>query len=231
MIEEEWLTATEPRPMVRHIGPRAGERKRRLFAVASCRLVSDWFGERRSRHEIETGERMADGLPEDAVEAAELTAEDARMEHAVQEGMNPSWAHDGDMRLVRGVTRACVTDARESAEVVIAAFEWCDGVRYPFDAGVRTVGNSMPARQCRIVRDLFGNPFRPVTFFPSWRTETALALALQMYESRDFSAMPILADALQDAGCDNEDILNHCRDLHATHVRGCWVVDLVLGKE
>jgi hypothetical protein len=51
-----------------------------------------------------------------------------------------------------------------------------------------------------------------------------------MYESRDFGAMPILADALQDAGCDNDDILNHCRDEKATHVRGCWVVDLVLDK-
>jgi|GEM_PF-3135832 len=52
-----------------------------------------------------------------------------------------------------------------------------------------------------------------------------------MYDSRDFGAMPILADALQDAGCGNEDILKHCRDPHATHVRGCWVVDLVLAKE
>ena len=51
-----------------------------------------------------------------------------------------------------------------------------------------------------------------------------------MYESRDFSAMPILADALQDAGCVNDDVLNHCREAHAAHVRGCWVVDLVLGK-
>ena len=52
-----------------------------------------------------------------------------------------------------------------------------------------------------------------------------------MYDSRDFSLMPILADALQDAGCENEHILNHCRDTEAKHVRGCWVVDLVLGKE
>jgi hypothetical protein len=57
-----------------------------------------------------------------------------------------------------------------------------------------------------------------------------VSLAKGMYESRDFSAMPILADALQDAGCDNPDILNHCRDESLTHVRGCWVVDLVLGK-
>jgi hypothetical protein len=70
-----------------------------------------------------------------------------------------------------------------------------------------------------------------VTFSPSWRTDTAVSLARQMCESRDFSAMPILADALQDAGCDNDDVLNHCRDVNTTHARGCWVVDLVLGKE
>ncbi|AWM42502.1 hypothetical protein C1280_34220 [Gemmata obscuriglobus] len=65
-------------------------------------------------------------------------------------------------------------------------------------------------------------------FAPRWRTGTVTALAAQMYASRDFSAMPILADALQDAGCDSNDILNHCRDT-IPHVRGCWVVDLVLG--
>ena len=80
-------------------------------------------------------------------------------------------------------------------------------------------------------KDIFGNPFRLVVFSPQWRTDTAVTLARQMYDSRDFSAMPILADALQDAGCDNDDILNHCRDTKAAHVRGCWVVDLVLGKE
>jgi hypothetical protein len=84
---------------------------------------------------------------------------------------------------------------------------------------------------CNIIRDIFGNPFRPITFSPSWRTDTAVSLARQMYESREFSAMPILADALQDAGCDNEDVLNHCRDANQVHVRGCWVVDLVLRKE
>jgi hypothetical protein len=71
---------------------------------------------------------------------------------------------------------------------------------------------------------------RPVPFSPSWRTATALALARQMYKSREFSAMPILADALQDAGCDSDDVLNHCRG-PGPHVRGCWVVDLVLEKE
>jgi hypothetical protein len=87
------------------------------------------------------------------------------------------------------------------------------------------------AQAISFLRDIFGNPFRPVRFDPEWCTSTAVALAQQMYESRDFSTMPILADALQDAGCDNADILNHCRDANGVHVRGCWVVDHVLGKE
>ena len=81
-----------------------------------------------------------------------------------------------------------------------------------------------------LLREIIGNPFRPVTFSPQWLTDTAVSLARQMYDARDFSAMPILAYALQDAGCDSDDILNHCRQ-PGEHVRGCWVVDLVLGKE
>ena len=81
-----------------------------------------------------------------------------------------------------------------------------------------------------LAHEVFGNPFRPVVFDPSWRTDTAVSLARGMYESRDFSPMPILADALQDAGCEDPDILSHCRDANAAHVRGCWVLDLVLGK-
>jgi hypothetical protein len=82
-----------------------------------------------------------------------------------------------------------------------------------------------------LVRDIYGpDPFNPPSFDAAWRTSTAVAIAQQMYESRDFGAMPILADALQDAGCDNEDVLDHCRDAKQVHVRGCWVVDLVLGK-
>jgi hypothetical protein len=94
----------------------------------------------------------------------------------------------------------------------------------------RLAGVQEKAAQAALLRDIFGNPFRPVTFAPSWRTDTVLSLARQMYDLRDFSAMPILADALQDAGCDNDDVLDHCRG-PGPHVRGCWVVDLVLGKE
>ncbi|OWK41104.1 hypothetical protein [Fimbriiglobus ruber] len=82
--------------------------------------------------------------------------------------------------------------------------------------------------QVCLLRDIFGNPFRPVSADPSWLTSTVLMLTRQMYNSRDFSSMPILADALQDAGCDHLDILAHCGG-DGPHVRGCWVVDLLLG--
>lgn len=80
------------------------------------------------------------------------------------------------------------------------------------------------------LRDVIGNLYCPVAFHPSWRTSDVMLLARGMYDDRAFDRMPILADALQDAGCDNNDILSHCRDSSLTHVRGCWVVDLVLRK-
>lgn len=81
-----------------------------------------------------------------------------------------------------------------------------------------------------LVRCIFGNPFRPVTFAPEWRTSTVLALAQGIYDDRAFDRLPILADALQDAGCDSDDLLAHCRDERTPHARGCWAVDAVLGK-
>jgi hypothetical protein len=84
-------------------------------------------------------------------------------------------------------------------------------------------------RQAMIVRDIVGNPFRSVAVDPAWRTETVVALAGGIYAERAFDRMPILADALEEAGCDSADILTHCRG-DGPHVRGCWVVDLVLGK-
>ena len=82
---------------------------------------------------------------------------------------------------------------------------------------------------CEQFRCVVGNPFRPVGFDPAWRSETVVALTNGIYTDRAFDRLPILADALQEAGCDNADILNHCRG-DGPHVRGCWVVDLVLGK-
>jgi hypothetical protein len=81
-----------------------------------------------------------------------------------------------------------------------------------------------------VLRDIYGNPFKPVAFDPSWRTSSVLSLACMMYDTNDFTAALVLADALQDGGCESEDILSHLRG-PGPHVRGCWVTDLVLGRE
>jgi hypothetical protein len=80
-----------------------------------------------------------------------------------------------------------------------------------------------------VLRDTFGNPFRPALFESAWRTEAVVGLARGMYESRDFAPMPVLADALEDAGCAEEGVLAHCRG-RGPHARGCFLVDVVLGK-
>jgi hypothetical protein len=85
--------------------------------------------------------------------------------------------------------------------------------------------------QAEIIRDIVGNPFRPVALDPAWRTSDVFLLARGIYDDRAFDRMPILADALQDAGCDNDNILSHCHNTNQVHARGCWVVDLLLGKE
>jgi hypothetical protein len=79
------------------------------------------------------------------------------------------------------------------------------------------------------MRCIFGNPFRPVAFDPAWRTPNVTAIAQTIYEDRRFEDMPILADALEEAGCTSADILDHCRQ-PGEHARGCWLVDLILEK-
>ncbi|MBY0458695.1 MAG: hypothetical protein K2V38_15255 [Gemmataceae bacterium] len=77
---------------------------------------------------------------------------------------------------------------------------------------------------------MFPNPFLPLAWQPDWCTQTVRSLAAHIGATRDFGAMPILADALQDAGCEDEQVLRHCREERA-HARGCWVLDAILGKE
>jgi hypothetical protein len=80
------------------------------------------------------------------------------------------------------------------------------------------------------LRDIFGNPFRPVAFDPRWRTSDVVGVARAIYDDKAFERMPILGDALMDAGCEDEQVISHCRG-DGPHVRGCWVVDLILEKE
>jgi hypothetical protein len=101
--------------------------------------------------------------------------------------------------------------------------DWCEIVlpRYNLRANPRLMADAL--------RDIVGNPFCSTAFNPEWRTSTVLRLTRRMHESLDFTPMPILADALLDAGCDSDSVLSHCRG-DGPHVRGCWVVDGILGK-
>jgi hypothetical protein len=84
------------------------------------------------------------------------------------------------------------------------------------------------ATQVELARDILGNPFSSVDFLAVWRNDTVVPLAREMYMDRDFGLMPIVGDALEEAGCYEPQILEHCR-AGGPHVRGCWVLDLVLG--
>jgi hypothetical protein len=104
-------------------------------------------------------------------------------------------------------------------------------VRWWVNIGVRNVvvADGQDREPAGWLRCVFGNPFRPVAADPSWLTPTVVALAYAIYADRAFDRMPVLADALEEAGCDHHDVLAHCRG-DGPHVRGCWVVDLVIGK-
>jgi hypothetical protein len=84
--------------------------------------------------------------------------------------------------------------------------------------------------QTKILRDIFANPFHRIEFNPSWRSGNMVGLARAMYRNRDFANLALLADELARTGCNNNDLIGHCREI-GPHVRGCWVVDLVLAKE
>ncbi|MDY3554484.1 hypothetical protein R5W24_003608 [Gemmata sp. JC717] len=196
------------------------ERRSRLFGVACCRRHLHLIVDPRSLKALDATERCADGA---------ATADDLERAYAEAFEVVAYYAEHPDRRNDKRF------EAWGRAANAVAGgcheHELAEGVALEVLTAAEAAGlTGEPAAQSDLVRDIFGNPFQPVAFSPAWRTETAVSLAQRMYESRDFSAMPILADALQDAGCDDAELLTHCRG-PGPHVRGCWVVDLVLGKE
>ncbi|MDY3558780.1 hypothetical protein R5W23_005937 [Gemmata sp. JC673] len=229
MTEAEWQTATVLNGMVDCARLTASERKFRLFGCACCwRLKDDLpYG---CAERIAAAEQLADGDVSEAEYLARFAvASQGRLESGSVRGAGRLAVHSLLNSTAAGVKQTGLATA--SARALIQC-KWQFGKSYHTGQHSIRFGNLLAheqAQQCVLFRDIFGNPFRPVTFSPEWRTDTTAALAAQMYESRDFGAMPVLADALQDAGCDSDDILNHCRG-PGPHVRGCWVVDLVLEK-
>jgi hypothetical protein len=215
MTETEWLGSDSPVAMLAHLNVDGTDRKTLLYASALCH----WRPELINDH-IQVWADTIDQILAGASAMETLDSAQVEAEFAVTSSI------DGPHSL----------SARAFYSLLLDAVMWSWRYRQPEYAYAPQHTDNPTAElelmwqtAANFVRDIFGNPFRPVCFSPSWRTDTVLTLAKQIDESRDFSAMPILADALQDAGCDDDDVLTHCRAT-TEHVRGCWVIDLVLEK-
>jgi hypothetical protein len=220
MNETEWLTTTNLGALQDWCRQRLRGRRRkfRLFGCACCRRLWHLLPDPRSRAAVEAAERYADGLIDKQALPQVRRAAMAATRAAPRQPDPPrlAWTAESAAQILINQP----TDDFFIAAAIRAAYA-ADG------AGLRPYLQE-EAEQARLLRDLFGNPFRPVAFDPVWRTGTVVSLGRRLYDTGDFAGMPILADALQDAGCENADLLGHCRG-PGPHVRGCWAVDLVLG--
>lgn len=215
MTEAEWLRAYNPDSLLSELcylpalNGAVGQRKFRLLAVANCRTVEEYYRDDpesvarvRLAEEVADGHLSAEGLPQD--------------ESFVRD------SGDDTHNYARHVTRlAILSDAFSAARQSCYCVKWSQTKVSPRD---------FDEAQVRLIRDIFGNPFYAIAFDPAWRTSDVLALAKGIYDDRAFDGMPILADALQEAGCNDPLVLAHCRNTGISHARGCWVVDGVLEK-
>jgi hypothetical protein len=214
VTEHEWLACTDPAVMAHFLCDKlrlsrrpAGRRRLRLYACACCRRVWDRLSDDRSRAAVEVAERYADGA-------------------ALKSELDRVWGGRGRS----GFPCDAVCDQIGRA-VAQCSFEASSLQMTAADGGMTASYREIEAEQgvqAALLRDIFGNPYRPVAPDPAWVPSNAEVLAQAMYDSRDFAAMPLLADLLEEAGCPAA-VSEHCRG-PGPHVRGCWVVDLLLGK-
>jgi hypothetical protein len=215
MTEAEWLAANRPEPMLEFIRDRASERKLRLFACACCRRIVDWFPHqrKRSRRVLEVAEQYADGLTDEVMLVL---------------------ARDGRCPCTSAARRGGVHAARAAiVEAVMAVPKQRTGASVPSLEPARESQERERAVQAALFRDLFCNPFSPAHTVGSsvlaWQERTVVKFASDIYQGRQFDRLPLLADALEDAGCTDAELLGHLRG-PGPHVRGCWALDLVLSK-
>ncbi len=226
---DEWFAARDAVRMFQWLETADG-RKLRLFAVAACRETWDRLSEP-ARGMVLVAERWADG---DA-SRRELDRTRRRLEPEMTRTLS------GTLRPLDAAAGTTATPRKTALQhnliynLTVGSFGFIVG---PDASRDRFVG-----RLAGLLHDLFDNLFLtvatpptlfedgrpPLVFHPEWRTYNALGVARAIYAERAFDRMPILADALEDAGCDSPEVLEHCRG-GGPHVRGCWVVDQVLGR-
>jgi hypothetical protein len=225
MTEQEWLECGEPLALLDFLGDRASLRKLRLLACVCSRRL--WPAQCNEAHlAIETAERYADGLAkrQELHGIRSPSYGGIRADNCAAEARRPS---QGFRRHVRGAL----------VQAMVAASADDDGWVYRTKPKIEAAEKAF---QVRAIRDVFGNPFRPVVFDPAWlkwHRGVIRQLAGSAYEQRSLPAgtlepdrLAILADALEDAGCSDGEILDHLRG-PGFHVRGCFLLDLLLGKQ
>lgn len=239
MNEAEWLACGDVTAMLTFLEGRVSPRKLRLFATACCARISHLLTDARSRRAVQVAARFADG---EAAEAERLAAyldavqvvEEA--DHQQRNAPGPT-----TMALLQAAIAACNTVApfRSAADLSTVAtaaararraalFAPTFGIT-PHDPGLSlSVSDSERAAQACLLRDLIG-PLHPPGSLRPWQTPLVVAIARACYHDRDFRSLTVLADALEDAGCTFPVILAHCRQ-ESDHVRGCWVLDLLLDR-
>ena len=229
MTEREWLTSTSAQRMLQHIVERCGDRKPRLYAVACYRRLAPLLADRarciRARTSLAFVRRALR-----AVAVAERYAE-GEVGDAERVAARQTIAHGGGaVAWTAFAALAHPCRAAEAGNSAVLAIVWALGEK---TAAARALRKELRAWQRNAVRDLFGNPFRPTTLDPGWLAWNARAvprMARDIYERSAFERLPLLADALEEAGCTDAALLNHLRD-DGPHLRGCWALDLILAKD
>jgi hypothetical protein len=229
MTEMEWEECDDPQEMISIIlqERRISKRKLGLFNVACCRQLWDLIPNERIRAVIDLAERYAeDKVAYEELEAfwdAALDMERHTIDDVILEIIG-NLAADQSGSLADEIASRSVMAIGGAAADAVPATRRTD--RYE-DAAAAAA-----AEQTYLLRDIFGNPFQQKGIDPVWRLWNhglILRLAEMIYDTRRYTDMPILADALEDAGCTAAAILDHSRG-PGPHTRGCWVVDLILNK-
>jgi hypothetical protein len=199
-------------------------RKLRLWSCACCRRLGDFLADRRSWNALEVAERMADGLADKGeVQKARKAAALVPQIRQRLRGTPAEWAAN----VARFLLHPSAAEASQTAAIRASIARAESGA---------TTREAEDQSQFELLRDVFGNPFRHVTVSPAWRTPEVASLAQAAYDQRELPSghlaparLAVLADALEDASCADPDLLGHLRG-PGPHVRGCWALDLILGK-
>jgi hypothetical protein len=227
MTETDWLNSLDLVELLRSRLGKAGDRKFRLFACGCLRRIWRYLVDDRSRAAVETAERYADRQA--------IFADLRQARAAAQEAVNTLAGSQGGPSRSRSEESHARWQAVQAAAAVVQDTGW-DVACQTAELAMRALGvHAMEEHeaQCRLLRDVFGNPYHPVRLekaWLNWNSGLAPHMAKMLYEQSSFEELPILADALEDAGCDNYLVLDHLRS-GEEHTRGCWVLDTLLGKK